>query len=185
MNRDTMSAYRQAEHRRRLRSVAGAAAVSGALAVLAAVTRWLDPWHALTLACVIVSVVGLAKATEQREDDPQWPRHTEAVRAGGRHDVSDLGWSTFGRDGLVTDRVVDRVREIARARLRVLGVDPSDPAQQAEIERLLGPAVVAGLSSRTPPTARTLQTWLDAIDRLAAPHPTDATPHGNQRGTHA
>ncbi|WP_036959706.1 hypothetical protein, partial [Promicromonospora kroppenstedtii] len=36
----------------------------------------------------------------------------------------------------------------------------------AEIENLLGTRVVAQLASRESPTARTLQTWLDAVERL-------------------
>lgn len=72
----------------------------------------------------------------------------------------------FDTDGQVRGRVVDRVREIAAARLAALGVDAEDPAQRGEVERLLGARVSDGLTSGQRPTPRTLQTWLDAIEQL-------------------
>jgi hypothetical protein len=80
--------------------------------------------------------------------------------------VSDLSWQVFGEDRRASDRIVRRARDLAAARLALLGVDPADPARRGEVERLLGASVVAGLASGQRPTARTLQTWLDAIDRL-------------------
>lgn len=147
--------------------VAATAVLSAAAATAAAWTGFLDPWHAFAAAGLITTLAIVWTATGTAVDDPAWPRRTEEVRAGGRHDVSDLGWSTFGRDGRVTDRVVHRVRALADRRLRLLGVDPDDPAQRPEVERLLGARVLAQMTSRQPPTARSLQAWLDAVDRLA------------------
>lgn len=124
---------------------------------------------AVALACTI-SV--LWAATDTTTDDPEWPRTVTEARAGGRHDVSDLGWSVFGRDGFVTDRVVRRVRALAADRLRAHGVDPADPRARPDAERLLGAAVLRQLMSGQPPTARTVQTWLDAIERLGPAHTT-------------
>ncbi|WP_020015293.1 hypothetical protein [Promicromonospora sukumoe] len=136
--------------------------------VAAGLAFWqiVDLWHAAALAAVVVAATALWSRTGPVVEDPGWPRVPTTARAGGRHDVSDLSWSTFGRDGRVTDRVVRRVRALAADRLRAHGVDPSDPAAKAEVERLLGARVVAQLASRESPTARTLQTWLDAVERL-------------------
>ena len=127
-----------------------------------------DPWHAVATAAVATAISILWSATDATTPDPEWPHLPIEARAGGRHDVSDLGWSVFGRDGHVTDRVVRRIRALAADRLRAHGVDPSDPAAEPDAERLLGARVLRQLKSRQPPTARTVQTWLDAIDRLGA-----------------
>lgn len=127
-----------------------------------------DPWHAIAAAAVATAIGILWSATDATVPDPEWPHLPIEARAGGRHDVSDLGWSVFGRDGHVTDRVVRRIRALAADRLRAHGIDPSDPAAEPDAERLLGARVLRQLKSRQPPTARTVQTWLDAIDRLGA-----------------
>lgn len=69
--------------------------------------------------------------------EPVWPARQSPMRAGGRAVVSDLG------------------------------IDATDPAQWPEVERRLGPAIASGLAHDERPTARTLQLWLDAIDRLS------------------
>ncbi|MFI8523703.1 hypothetical protein ACIGB8_04635 [Promicromonospora sukumoe] len=140
-----------------------------------------DVWHAAAATAVTLAVATLWSRTGTVVEDPEWPRTVTEARAGGRHDVSDLSWSTFGRDGRVTDRVVRRVRALATDRLRAHGVDPSDPASLPDVEHLLGADVVRQLASRQSPTARTLQTWLDAIERLGPgaatwPAPTPAAP---------
>ncbi|MDR7380571.1 hypothetical protein [Promicromonospora iranensis] len=128
----------------------------------------IDPAHAYAATALAAALSILWSATDATTDDPEWPQLFVVARAGGRHDVSDLGWSVFGRDGHVTDRVVRRIRALAADRLRAHGVDPSDPDSEPDAERLLGARVVRQLKSRQPPTARTVQTWLDAIERLGA-----------------
>ena len=127
-----------------------------------------DLWHATAAATLATATSILWSATEHATSDPEWPRNPVEARAGGRHDVSDLGWSVFGRDGHVTDRVVRRIRALAADRLRAHGIDPTDPAAEPAAERLLGARVLQQLKSRQPPTARTVKTWLDAIERLGA-----------------
>lgn len=145
---------------------------STALATLAAagLLFWnvLDVPHAVAVVALACTLSVLWAATNTPADDPEWPRTHHEARAGGRHDVSDLGWSVFGRDGFVTDRVVRRIRALAADRLRAHGVDPADPAARPDAERLLGPDVLRQLTSGQPPTARTVQTWLDAIEHLGA-----------------
>ncbi|WP_369372784.1 hypothetical protein AB1046_04565 [Promicromonospora sp. Populi] len=126
----------------------------------------IDPGHATAAVALACALAVVWSATDDETADPEWTHLDVTARAGGRHDVSDLGWSVFGRDGRVTDRVVLRIRALAATRLRAHGVDPADPAARPEIERLLGVRVLRQLSSTLPPTARTVQTWLDAIERL-------------------
>ncbi|GHH77539.1 hypothetical protein [Promicromonospora soli] len=137
----------------------------------------LNPWHATAAAALAIAMSILWSGTDATIDDPEWPHRASATRAGGRHDVSDLGWAAFSRDGRVTDRVVRRIRALAADRLRAHGVDPTDPAAQPDAERLLGARVLRQLLSYEPPTARTVQIWLDAIERLGpAPTSTHAPP---------
>lgn len=126
----------------------------------------LGPWHAAAATALACALAVVWSATSTQVADPRWPRVAVEVRPGGRHDVSDLGWAVFGRDGRVTERVVRRVRALAVDRLRAHGVDASDPDARADVERLLGARVVHQLASGEPPRARTVQEWLDAIERL-------------------
>jgi hypothetical protein len=138
--------------------------------VAAGLVFWnvLDVPHALAAVALASTISVLWAATDATTSDPEWPHTFVEARAGGRHDVSDLGWSVFGRDGFVTDRVVRRIRALAADRLRAHGVDPADPEALPDAERLLGATVLRQLTSGRPPTARTAQSWLDAIERLGA-----------------
>ncbi|MCW5953061.1 MAG: hypothetical protein KIT69_12465 [Propionibacteriaceae bacterium] len=140
-------------------------------AIIAAIGAWLgfggvlDPIHAALLGCLGIAAV-LLRSGPPDQPDTDWPTRRFTNRAGGRNAVSDLAWQVFDSDQRVRRQVVQRVRELATARLAALGVDADDPGQWAEVARLLGPRVASGLASDRRPTARTLQTWLDAIDRL-------------------
>ncbi len=149
---------------RQSRGLAIRAGVIAALCALLGLGGVLDPTHAALLGCLLFAVLSLRSASDQV--DAGWPARRYTNRAGARNNVSDLAWQVFDTDRRVRGNVVQRVRGLAVARLASLGIDAADPAQQAEVERLLGPRVAAGLASDQRPTARTLQTWLDAIDRL-------------------
>ena len=135
----------------------------------------LDLPHAAAVVALACTISVLWAATDASTSDPEWPPTSLEARAGGRHDLSELGWSVFGRDGFVTDRVVRRIRALAADRLRAHGVDPADPTARPDAERLLGTDVLRQLTSGQPPTAHTVQTWLDAIERLG-PAPSTAGP---------
>ncbi|HMQ66335.1 MAG TPA: hypothetical protein PJ992_08595 [Arachnia sp.] len=141
------------------------AVVVGAIAGLLGLGGILDPAHAALLGCLVLVLLSLRSAADDRPERG-WPARAVADRPGSRGGVSDLACQVFDTDSRVRGRVVERVRRIAAARLAALGVDADDPAQRADVDRLLGPRVAAGLASGQRPTARTLQTWLDAIDRL-------------------
>lgn len=136
--------------------------VSATLGVLGV----LDPTHAMLLGCGFVAVALLSSRVPDAAD-PGWPQLPFRTHAGGRSAVSDLSRRSFDLDGRVRPEVVARTRALAKGRLALLGVDIDDPAQHADVERLLGAPLAAGLATQQHPTARTLQTWLDAIDRLS------------------
>ncbi|MGC3994326.1 MAG: hypothetical protein QM779_09510 [Propionicimonas sp.] len=143
------------------RAVLGRALAIAAVCALLGAGGVLDATHAVLLGCAgIAAVVLSAGRTEVSQEE--WPDRPYASRAGGRSGVSDLGWQVFGQDRRVRPHVVRRVQELADARLDLAGAD-ADPA---DATRLLGERTVSGLASGQPPTARTLQAWLDAIDRL-------------------
>ncbi len=150
---------------RQLRGLTIGAGAIAALAALLGFSGVLDPVHAALFGCLLFAALGLRSAGFDHSQ-ADWPTRRQVNRAGARNAVSDLAWQVFDTDRRVRGSVVKRVRELATARLALLGVDVADPAQWPEVERLLGAKTVAGLASDQPPTARALQTWLDAIDQL-------------------
>jgi hypothetical protein len=134
-------------------------------ALLLAVTRVLDVGHAVLLPAALLACWYAWKAVDDGVQ-ARWPAPPEESRHGGRADISELGWAAFTRDGRVSARITHRVRALASRRLAAHGVDLDDPGQHRAAARLLGDDVVTGLVDRSPPTARTLHRWLDAIDSL-------------------
>jgi hypothetical protein len=149
-----------------VRGVVGWTLLIAAVCTVLGLGGVLDRTHAALLGCLGFAAV-LMRAGSADQWKAEWPGRPFASRAGGRGAVSDLGWQVFGQDGRVRPHVVERVRRLAAARLALLGVDLDDPGQSADVERLLGAQVATGLADRRPPTAHTLQTWLDAIDRIS------------------
>ncbi|AEG44293.1 hypothetical protein [Isoptericola variabilis] len=155
------------------RPAAGVVALSVTVlgaALVVALLGWLDPVHAVLLAAVVLVVTAVWRRADAGVEDP-WPAPPEEQRPGARHDVSELGWATFTRSGEVSERVLRRVRALAAARLARHGVDLADPAQASDVERLLGEDVARGLASRRAPTARVLDHWLGALERLGPDGP--------------
>ncbi|MEG3613646.1 hypothetical protein [Isoptericola haloaureus] len=153
------------------RLLPGALALTTAL--LLALSGTVDPVHALLLPAGLLALWHAWTSLDDG-DHAEWPQPPTEERHGARRDVSDLGWAAFTRDGRVSPRVTRRVQALAARRLAAHGVDLTDPDQRPDAARLLGPDTLAGLTSDTPPTARTLHQWLDALDRLT----TDAPPPG-------
>lgn len=141
------------------------AGVTAAICALLGFGGILDPTHAVLLGCLLFALLEL-RFSDADQVDAGWPERRYPSRAGGRNGVSDLAWQVFDIDRRVRAPIHTRVRDLATARLAALGIDANDPDQRPEAERLLGPRITAGLFSTQRPTARTLQTWLDAIDRL-------------------
>ncbi|MBL0888932.1 hypothetical protein, partial [Myceligenerans indicum] len=122
------------------------------LATAAVLTGALEWSHALAAATVAAVLVGIYRAGGTAGEDPTWPRRPETMRAGGRHEVSDLGWSMTAGDGRVKERVAARVRTLALTRLRRAGRDPD----------------ALGIDLHTRPTPRTCLLYTsDAADDKA------------------
>ncbi|GAA4726919.1 hypothetical protein GCM10023216_17120 [Isoptericola chiayiensis] len=139
-------------------------------ALLLAATRTLDPAHALLLPAALLATWYAWRALDHG-DEARWPQPPDQTRDGARHDVSDLGWAAFTRDGRVAARVTRRVHALATHRLAQHGIDLDDPTHHAAAAHLLGDDVLTGIRSRRPPTPRTLHHWLDTLDRLPDHHP--------------
>ncbi|WP_052226775.1 hypothetical protein [Microbacterium mangrovi] len=114
------------------------------------------------------------------------PRVDPPPRAGQRSDIAQLSWSLrparagsgrFGmRDRPVHGAGVRRLRRYAAQRLAGHGLDLADPAHRAELDRVLGPDVVAVLTSRGEDVSLpTINACLDALDALQPP-PERTTP---------
>lgn len=136
--------------------------------VLLAALGVLDPVHAALLVVAVGTVTYVWRTLDEGED-PSWPPTPEPRRAGARKDVSELGWATFTRSGAVGHRMRARVVALATARLAEHGIDLADDRDNADAARLLGPDVVAGLTSRGDATRTQVDRWLDAVERLAPP----------------
>jgi hypothetical protein len=153
----------------------GAAAVGTALVLV----RLIDIPHAAVL--VVLVVAASLVAAHPRTDEP-WPRPPAEDRPGGRKDLSELAWAAFSRDGLVTERVLHRVRRIAARRLATRGIlwdgrlgggldgwgrDERDAADhRARAADLLGADLLAALSTARAVPPRTLDSWFRVLDRL-------------------
>ena len=178
--------------------LAGAAVIAALLAAIAVVSRMLSPWNALALAAVAFTL-WLVTRPYERTDVP-WPEEPRSDRPGGRTDVAELSWTAFTRNGLVTERVLRRVRAIAARRLAAHGVlwdgavhqgapdlrgwgtGPADAAEHRRRAReLLGAATLDALSTARAATPRTLDHWLGALDALVVA-PDDSRPD-NSRST--
>ena len=139
----------------------------------------LDPVHAALLAAVVVGTAYVWRTLDEGED-LAWQPVPEDRRDGARNDVSELGWASFTRNGAVGDRMRRRLRALAAARLAEHGIDLDDPGRRADADRLLGPDVVEGLTSRRPAYRGEVHRWLDAIDALV-PSPAHRAPSAQAR----
>jgi hypothetical protein len=109
--------------------------------------------------------------------DPGWERERSARRHGARGEVQDLAWAMVGRDGRIGERVLRRLREVARRRLARHGLTLEDPAA----EQLLGTRALRTLTRTASPlpTVADVRHTLDVLDRLGprrtAPDDSDDT----------
>jgi len=128
---------------------------------------------------------------------PPWPAAPRIERLGGRLDVAELSWMAFTRDGKVTTKVVQRVRNVASRRLAVHGVlwngqptfknaeadplaawgtGPEDATEHRQrAAELLGFKMVNSLCAATEISPRILESWINALDNLAVTPTTGAS----------
>ncbi|MEZ0446234.1 hypothetical protein [Cellulomonas sp. ICMP 17802] len=105
--------------------------------------------------------------------DPGWDRERYDRRHGARGEVQDLAWAMVARDGRVGERVLRRLKEVARHRLARHGLTLE------EAEDLVGPRAYRTLTrARSPlPTLADVRHTLDVLDSLG---PRRTTPTDDQ-----
>ncbi|OLT52442.1 hypothetical protein BJF88_13865 [Cellulosimicrobium sp. CUA-896] len=95
--------------------------------------------------------------------------------------MAELGWGVVGKDGRANGRAARRVGALAERHLARHGVRgplaAPDVAESAS--PLLGRAVARGLHAHAArgrlPTQTELETWIDAVERLATQPPDERT----------
>ncbi|MCB7137505.1 hypothetical protein [Cellulosimicrobium marinum] len=159
---------------------AAAPTVVVVLATIAAVVLGASPAHAAGYGAVVLSAVWLWYGNGYT-GDATWPRLPAPQRHGARRDVSDLGWAILGKDGRVNDRAARRTvalvdHQLARHGLRT---DAAAPDAVARLTPLLGAHAARTLHTFAQggdrPTPHDLETWIDAVDRLATTPPDEGT----------
>lgn len=129
--------------------------------------------HAILLGCGIALVaVAVVVATDAEVHDSSW-RGKDRVRArGSRSDVSSLSLRIRGSRGRVDYAVQRRVRELARHRLAIYGLDLQNADHRAQIEQLIGVPAYDFLlrTHKNAPPLRALLACLDALDGLDPNH---------------
>jgi hypothetical protein len=103
----------------------------------------------------------------------EWPVAPPLPSDGARREVSELGWALRTPTGVVEDRVLERVRNIAATSLRRRQLDLDNPAHRDRIELLVGAPLYELLRSREPrrASARTLRSALGLLEALETSDP--------------
>lgn len=174
-----------------------AAVLSALLTTVTLISHAATAWNAVGLGLVAFAL-WLATRSYHRTE-VAWPRDPRQDRPGGRTDVAELSWAAFTRNGLVTERVLRRVRAIAArrlaahgvlwdgnlpqhtfrhgvrepeavSRLRGWGTGPADAAEHLQRARdLLGASTADDLTTARAATPRTLDHWFRVLDALVEP----------------
>jgi hypothetical protein len=158
-------------------------------AILVALICWyfgVNVWHAILLGCAstVASFAVLKGAPDQAFRDVSW-RHRSRSSRGSRNDVSTLahslrsGWEPIG---LTAER---RLRQIARHRLALEGLDLRNEDHREAIERRIGRrASRILLDSGKRPRLGSLVHCLDALDMLDLDHYAPPEPRSRWRVAH-
>jgi hypothetical protein len=111
--------------------------------VLIAAICWyfgVDVWHAILLGCAItVTVLAVVAGTSAPDArDLSWRPGNQTPNGGSRNDVASLSSSLHAGWGLVGLTAERRLREIARRRLALDGLDLQNADHRLAIERRIG-----------------------------------------------
>jgi hypothetical protein len=103
----------------------------------------------------------------------EWPPAPPQPNDGARREVSELGWALRTPTGVVEDRVLLRVRNIAATSLRRRQLDLDNPAHRTRIEALLGAPLYAVLRPGEPrrTSVRTLRSAVGLLEALETSDP--------------
>ena len=138
-----------------------------ALAGFAAWLIGMDTGHAAIVGVVFVAL-GLVWIGVPVAPGLDWELEQRTVREGTRSNVVELSWSLQARRRGVQQSALRRVQVLATDRLARHRLDLRNPADRAEIERLLGARAYATLQppTRGLPKLRDLVECLDRLDDL-------------------
>ena len=154
----------------------------GMIAVLAGAGSWFFGLDILPSIIVVfvIAALGITLRLVATTEDPvlpagtsEWPPSPPLPSDGARREVSELGWALRTPTGIVEDRVLERVRNIADTSLRRRRLDLDNAADRAAIEGLIGAPVYTLLTSGEPRRAsvRTLRSALGLLEALEKTDP--------------
>lgn len=159
----------------------GVAGVAVPVAAFAIGVNWLQ---SLLIAGALIAAVAAVELYLLAEE-PYWPQLDEARRAGGRREVTSLSWMLTPRRHGTDRQAVVRLREIARRRLALHGIDLENPEDRARAVEALGPLAVGVLTDNTDdgPSHRALVRCIESLERLEAPRQTASVRRTSPAGT--
>jgi hypothetical protein len=166
------------------------------IAVLVAAICWYfgaNVWHSILLgsAITVAWMASVAGTAYPEIRDLGWRHGDRAINTGSRNDVANLSWSLRSGWAFVGRQAEWRLRDIARRRLALEGLDLNDPADGPAIQARIGRPVYRVLirtSGKRRLRRRTLLNCLDALDGLnpsyyPAPQPHAGLAIRTSRGT--
>ena len=145
-----------------LAGIFGAAVVCTALSLAHVV----DPWEAAAISLV---VFGALFVTTRLESGFELARASfeSKKRDGSRDEVSQLAWSLFGRDRLVTFGAMRFVRTVAARTLSAHGLSLDSPGDEERISQLIGSQSASALrTSGHTMTQKQLERLLETLENL-------------------
>ncbi len=154
-------------------SVSRDVAFRALMAAVIALVCWYfgaSAWHAIALgaAITVAWLAADAAASAAGGGEPAWRPLRRGSADGARRDVDSLAWSLRGGLGGVGLAAERELRQVARHRLALEGLDLGDPAQRGAIERRIGASAYRALTRRRWGRLRlaSLARVLDALDAL-------------------
>ncbi|MCW2604082.1 MAG: hypothetical protein JWN61_2217 [Pseudonocardiales bacterium] len=105
--------------------------------------------------------------------EPNWPVPDEARHDGGRREIAYLSWMLTSRHGGTDRAAVLRLRETARRRLALRGIDLEATADMQRARDVLGPHIHSILLSDQgfSPSHRQIVQCIEALERLVPDPP--------------
>lgn len=149
-----------------------------AAALVIALICWyfgVDVWHSILLGCAI-TVIGLACLAAGEAPDARdlgWLPGKRERKAGSRNDVANLSASLRASWGYVGMTAEGRLKQIARRRLALEGLDLRNPDDRLAIEQRIGSTAYRALVHRRGTrrlSLRTLVCCLDMLDAIDSTH---------------
>jgi hypothetical protein len=121
-----------------------------AIAVLVGGGCWffgLDVIPSVVVTLVVAGIGATIRTIGAPAVDVEWPPAPPEPREGARRETSELSWA-LRPSGVVDDRIIERVRNLAAKSLGRRHLDLADPVHAERIQRLVGAPTYTFLVSR-------------------------------------